>query len=248
MPSKEPAEPQRPAPSEGQRIGAEFVGTFLLTLVAAGADILDHVTPAQTIGHVARYLAPALMVMALIYSLSPISGAHLNPVVTLAFLARRCFPLRRVPGYVAAQLLAAVAAALLLQLLFGGAVEHGVTKPAMGFTNVQAVVLEAILSFILVYTILATSEEEATVGKNAALAVAGVIALCGLAFSPVSGSSMNPARSFGPQLVAGEFSLMWIYFVGPIAGSLLAVLLVEFIHGPPNKGEFDAGRGKHAHA
>ena len=239
---------ERPAPGEGRRLGAELVGTFLLTFVAAGADILDHVTPAGTIGHVARYIAPSLMVMAMIYSLSAISGAHINPVVTLAFFARRCFPAHRLPGYLAAQFAGAVGAAFLLRALFGAAIEHGVTKPAMGFTSVQAVTMEAILTFVLVYTILATSEEEGTVGKNAGLAVAGVVALCGLAFSPVSGASMNPARSLGPQIAAGMYDSIWIYFAGPIAGALLAVVAVGLIHGPPTKGEYDAGHGKHAHS
>jgi len=237
----------RPAPTEFQRIGAEFLGTFLLTLVAAGADILDYVTPPQTIGHVARYVAPALMVMAMIYSLTAISGAHINPAVTLAFFVRRSFPARRLPGYWIGQFAGAVVAAGLLKAIFGPAIEHGVTKPTMGFTDVQAVVMEAILAFILVYTILATSEEEGTVGKNAGLAVAGVIALCGLAFSPVSGGSMNPARSLGPAIASGVLGYMWIYFAGPITGALAAAGAVELIHGAPTKGEFEAGHGKHQH-
>ena len=251
MPSHEREHPptqERPEPSEVQRIGAEFLGTFLLTFVAAGADVLDFLTPTQTIGHVARYVAPALMVMAMIWSLSAISGAHINPVVTLSFFLRRSFPARRLPGYWIAQFAGALLAAVALKLLFGAALEHGATKPTMGFTDVQGVVTEAILTFILVYTILATSEETGTVGKNGAIAVAGVIALCGLAFSPVSGASMNPARSFGPQLLAGSLHYAWIYFAGPLVGALAAAGAVEVIHGPPDKGEYDAGHGKHQHA
>lgn len=244
---KRPQAGERPEPSEVQRFCAEFLGTFLLTLVAAGADILDFVTPPQTIGHVARYLAPALVVMAMIYGLTAISGAHINPVVTLGFFVRRCFPARRLPGYWIAQFAGAIVAALLLKALFGNAIVHGATKPTMGFTDVQAVVTEMILSFALVYTILATSEEAGTVGKNAGLAVAGIIAMCGLAFSPVSGASMNPARSFGPELISGGLAYAWIYFAGPIVGSLLAAAAVELIHGPPSEGEFQGGHGKHRH-
>ena len=239
---------ERPEPSEIQRMGAEFLGTFLLTFVAAGADILDHVTPPQTIGHVARSIAPALMVMAMIYSLSAISGAHINPVVTLAFFVRRCFPARRLAGYWLAQFAGAIAAAFVLLLLFGPALAQGATKPSLAFTDVQAAMLECILTFILVYTILATSEEAGTVGKNAGLAVAGIIAMCALAFSPVSGASMNPARSFGPQLLAGLFGYSWIYFAGPIFGALAAAGAVQLVHGPPNEGEFEGGHGKHQHA
>jgi aquaporin Z len=244
---KESEAGKRPEPSEVQRVGAEFLGTFLLTLAAAGADILDYVTPAQTIGHVARYVAPALVVMAMIYSLTAISGAHINPVVTFGFFLRKSFPARRLPGYWLAQFGGATGAAAVLKALFGGALEHGATKPVMGFTDVQAVVMEAILSFALVYTILATSEEAGSVGKNAGLAVAGIIAMCGLAFSPVSGASMNPARSFGPELLSGGLAYAWIYFAGPILGALGAAGAVELIHGPPSDGEFEGGHGKHQH-
>lgn len=236
----------RRAPAQAARLGAELLGTFLLTFVAAGADIVDAIT-AGTIGHVARYIAPALMVMGLIWSLAPISGAHFNPVVTLAFFIRRSFPARRLAGYWSAQFVGAAVAGLLLRVLFGSAIQHAVTHPTVPFTSVQAVIIEAVLSFALVYVILATSEEAATVGKNAALAVAGVIALAGLAFSPLSGASMNPARSFGPQVIAGILQYSWIYFAGPVIGAICAALVVQLIHGAPNKGEYDAGHGKHAH-
>lgn len=241
-------EPRRPNPTAVQRLSAEFVGTFLLTFVAAGADILDHVTPHGTIGHAARYVAPALMAMAMIYSLSAISGAHINPAVTLAFFARKCFPANRLAGYWVAQALGACAAALVLRAIFGAAIDYGVTRPAFTFSAAQALAVEALLAFGLIYTILATSEEAGTVGKNAGLAVAGVIALSGLAFSPVSGASMNPARSFGPALIAGDLHSLWIYLAGPIVGAVAAALVVSLIHGSPTAGEYDGGHGKHQHA
>lgn len=233
---------EQPEHSEIQRLTAEFVGTFLLTFVAAGADILDATTGG--IGHVARYVAPALLVMGMIYAMSAVSGAHINPVVTLAFLTRRCFPPYRVPGYLISQVLGAIAAAATLKMLFGKALEHGITKPSFSFTNVQGLVMEVLLTFTLVYTILATSQEKGVVGKNSGLAVAGVIALCGLAFSPVSGSSMNPARSLGPMIVAGHLELSWIYVFGPLVGALLAVGVVGVIHGPPNADAKESAEGK----
>lgn len=230
------------AATEGQRLLAEFAGTFLLTFVAAGADVIESLTNGG-IGHAARYIAPALTVMAMIYTISAISGAHINPVVTLAFFARRSFPAHRMPGYIIAQLLGAVAAAGLLWLLFGSAVQHGITKPSAGFTGPQAFGMEIVLTFFLVYTILATSQEKAVVGKNAGFAVAGVIALCGLAFSPVSGASMNPARSLGPMIVSGQLTYAGLYIAAPILGAAVAVALVWLLHGPPNESEAEGARG-----
>lgn len=236
-----------PHPTEWQRLCAEFLGTLLLTLAAAGADVIEYTT-GGAIGHVARYTAPALLVMAMIWSLSAVSGAHINPAVTLAFFARRCFPAARVPGYILAQLAGAIAAAGLLYGIFGKAVEHGATQPTSPFTDLQGLLTEIVLTFLLVFTILATSEEEAVVGKNAALAIGGIVAVCGLAFSPLSGASMNPARSLGPALVAGRFEHLWIYFVGPAAGALLAALVAELILGDPSESSRRAAHGKHRSA
>lgn len=227
--------------SELQRIGAEFFGTALLTFVAAGADVVDFVT-GGSIGHVARYVAPALVVTAMIWSLSAVSGAHINPAVTLAFFLHRSFPAARIPGYIGAQLAGAIVAALLLRAVFGPSVEHGITKPN-GFAEWQGFAMETILTFILVYTILATAEEKAVVGKNVALAVGGVVALCGLGFSPVSGASMNPARSFGPMVASLQFHYLWIYLCGPVLGAVLATPVVALIHGPATKDSRDAANG-----
>ncbi len=233
-----------PKPAEWQRVAAEFVGTFLLTFVAAGADSVEYATNGL-IGHVARYAAPGLLVMAMIWSLSAISGAHINPAVTLGFVARRCFPLYRIPGYVLAQFAGGIAGAALLYVILKYSVQHGVTKPSAPFTDIQALIAEVTLTFILVFTILATAEEEAVVGKNVALAVGGIIAMCGLAFSPLSGASMNPARSLGPAVVTGSFSDLWVYLVGPFAGALIAAGVVELIFGNPSQSSREAAHGKH---
>ena len=232
-----------PRPNEWQRIGAEFVGTFLLTFAAAGADAVEYATNGG-IGHVARYVAPALVVMAMIWSLSGISGAHINPAVTLAFVARQCFPLIRIPGYLIAQFGGAIAAAALLAGLLGPAIQHGVNEPLPPFTDVNGLITEMVLSFALVFTILATAEEEAVVGKNAALAIGGIIAMCGLAFSPLSGASMNPARSLGPAIVAGKFEHIWLYLIGPVIGALIAATIVRLLFGGPSQAARKAALGK----
>ena len=215
----------------------------MLTFVAAGADTIEFATGGQ-IGHVARYAAPALLVMAMIWALSGVSGAHFNPAVTLGFVLHGSFDVRRAPGYVLAQLAGGTAGAAVLLLLLGRAMEHGVTKPGPGFTALQAFGAEGLLTFLLVYTIVGTSEQKAVVGKNAALAVGGVIALCGFGFSPMSGASMNPARSLGPMFVSGELHDAWIYIAGPCCGALSAVLMVLLTHGRPGDEEKSTAQGR----
>ena len=233
-----------PKPTEWQRVGAEFIGTFSLTFAAAGADAVEYATNGA-IGHVARYIAPALVVMAMIWSLSGISGAHINPAVTLAFAARRCFPLFRIPGYLLAQFAGGIAAAALLYGLLGHSIAHGANAPQPPFNDMQGLATEIVLSFILVFTILATAEEAAVVGKNAALAIGAIIAMCGLAFSPLSGASMNPARSLGPAIIAGNLQHVWLYLVGPLAGAVVAAVVVHLIFGSASESEREAAHGKH---
>ena len=218
-----------PRPSEWKRVGAEFIGTLLLTFVAAGADVIEY-TSGGAIGHVARYVAPALLVMAMIGSLSGVSGAHINPAVTLAFVIRRVFPLHKAFGYWIVQFAGAVAAALLLRLFFGSAVVNGVTHAGLGITPWAAFGWEALITTILIVVILSTAAEKAVVGRNAALAVGLTVAACGLFSSPITGASMNPARSFGPQLVSQSWEGAWIYFAGPVAGALIATLLASLLH------------------
>ncbi len=244
MAGDEAAAQERPKPTEAQRLTAEFLGTFFLTFVAAGADVIEYTSGGQ-IGHTARYLAPGCLVAAVIWALSAVSGAHINPAVTLAFIVRRSFPLLRGLGYWIVQFAGAVAAAAVLKGFFGDAIAKGATEPGPGITALAATTWEGLLTFLLVLIILGTSEEEAVVGKNAALAVGLTVALCGLFSSPITGASMNPARSFGPQLVAGRLDVAWIYFAGPIAGALAAAIVAYLIHGPPRRSEREAAHGKH---
>jgi aquaporin Z len=152
-----------------------------------------------------------------------VSGAHLNPAVSLAFALRGDFPWKRVPGYIIIQLVGATLACLFLLAVFGNIQHLGATLPGPGYENWQALLMEVVLTALLVSVILGTASAAQNVGAIAALGVGGYIALAGLWSAPVSGTSMNPARSFGPALVSGDFSSYWVYVVGPIAGALIAV-------------------------
>jgi len=230
-------------PPGGQRLSAELFGTFLLTFVAAGAEIID-VSSQHRIGHIAKYLSPALLVMAMIYSISEISGAHINPAVTVAFYLRGIFPLKRVPGYLAAQFLGGVLAALLLKVFFGALLPEGASKPGPNVALWVAFSMETLLTTILIFVIIRTAEEKPVIGPQAAIAVGGTIALCGLFASPISGASMNPARSLGPQLVSGMIENSWMYVLAPLLGAAIAVGLCHLMRGLPNTAGREAAGGK----
>ncbi len=216
---------------EWRRLFAELFGTFLLVLVAAGAGVVDELTHGE-IGRTAAVTAPALMVVAVILFMGAVSGAHLNPVVTLAFAARRDFHWRRVPGYITAQLAGAVLAAVTLRVTFGDAAHLGSTLPGPDFSNAQAFTVEVLLTFGLVSTILGSSSSAQNLGPLSALAVGAYIALAGLWASPVSGASMNPARSVGPALIDGHLDTLWIYLAAPTVGAAIAVAAATILRGP----------------
>jgi aquaporin Z len=216
---------------EWRRLFAEGFGTFFLVLVAAGAGVVSAVVP-NSVGREAAVVAPGLMVMAIILFMGAVSGAHLNPAVSIAFAARGDFPWKRVPGYVGAQIVGAVVAAGFLALTFGRVGMLGATEPAAGISDLQALLIELVLTVGLVSTILGTASKAQNVGPIAALAVGGYIALAGLWASPIGGASMNPARSFGPDLLLGNFAHLWVYVVGPIVGGLLAVAIAYVLRGP----------------
>ncbi|HEV3046482.1 MAG TPA: aquaporin [Solirubrobacteraceae bacterium] len=205
---------------EWRRLFSELLGTFMLVLVAAGGGLLHG---KGQIGLAAAVVAPGLMVMAIILFMGAVSGAHLNPVVSLAFALRGDFPWKRLPGYVLVQLLGATLACLFLYAVFGNVEHLGATLPGPGYAGWQALLMEVVLTATLVSVILGTASAAQNVGAIAALGVGGYIALAGLWSAPVSGTSMNPARSFGPALVSGDFGSYWVYVLGPIAGALIAV-------------------------
>jgi aquaporin Z len=152
-----------------------------------------------------------------------VSGAHLNPVVSLAFALRRDFPPRRIAGYIVAQLVGAVLACVFLLAVFGNVEHLGATLPGAGYRDWQALLIEIALTGALVSVILGTASGAQNTGTIGALGVGGYIALAGLWAAPVSGASMNPARSFGPALVSGDWTSYWVYVVGPLVGAMLAV-------------------------
>jgi aquaporin Z len=203
-----------------RRLFAEVLGTFLLVLAAAGGGLLHG---KGEISLAAAVVAPGLMVLATILFMGAVSGAHLNPVVSLAFALRGDFPWYRVPFYVIAHLVGATLACLFLLGVFGNIEHLGATLPGPGYHAWQAFLMEIVLTGGLVSVILGTASAAQNVGTIGALGVGGYIALAGLWAAPVSGTSMNPARSFGPALVAGDWRTYWAYVAGPLLGSVLAV-------------------------
>jgi aquaporin Z len=216
---------------EWRRLFSEILGTFMLVMAGAGAPMVSALSHGA-ISRAAAVTAPGLTVMAIILFMGGVSGAHLNPVVTLAFGLRADFPWRRCFGYIVAQLIGATLACLFLLAVFGNVADLGATLPGHGIADWQAMLIELALTAGLVSTILGTASSAQNVGTLSAVAVGGYIVLAGLWSSPISGASMNPARSFGPDLVRGDFTSFWVYLVGPLAGALLAVLFAYVLRGP----------------
>ena len=215
---------------EWRRLVSELLGTFFLVLAAAGGGMMGQAFPG-VISHTAAVTAPALTVMAIILFMGKISGAHLNPAVSIAFALRRDFPWKRVPLYVMAQFAGAVLATLLLWALLGKQGSAGLTLPGHGISAGAALVWEIVLTTGLVSVIQGTSSGAQQLGALAALGVGGYIALAGLWGSPISGASMNPARSLGPALVLNDWSSWWAYLIGPIAGGAIAVGISYVLRG-----------------
>jgi aquaporin Z len=215
---------------EWRRLFSELFGTFLLVLVAAGAGMMDHAFPG-VISRQASVVAPGLMVMAIILFMGRVSGAHLNPAVSIAFALRRDFPWSRVPGYIAVQLIGATLAALFLRGVINVSARYGSNFPAHGYSDLAAFWMELVLTLGLVSVILGTASGAQNVGVIGAFAVGGYVALAGLWGSPISGASMNPARTFGPDLASTTFHGLWVYLTGPIAGAVLAVGIAFVLRG-----------------
>ena len=235
-----PEDGQDHEPAVVRCLFAEFFGTAALTTVAAGGEVIATLSGGE-VSHDARAIAPGLLVMALIYAIGDVSGAHVNPAVTLAFALRRDFPWRKVPLYWIVQIAGALGAAWFLRALFGTAAHLGANQARHGAGT--AFVMEILLSWLLITVILGTATRNRLIGPNAAIAVGGTIALCGLFAAPISGASMNPARSLGPALVGGATGHLWIYLIGPVVGALLAVVGTWIMHGGRKPKERDAATG-----
>jgi aquaporin Z len=204
-----------------RRLAAEGFGTFALVFAGTGAVVVNDVS-GGTVSHVGVALTFGLVVLAMVYALGDVSGCHLNPAVTLGFLAARRFEARWVVPYVASQCGGAVLASLTLRLLFPAHATLGATLPAAG--TVQSFVLEAVLTLILMFVILSVSTGSKEKGVLAGVAVGSVIALEALFAGPISGASMNPARSLAPAIVSGRLDSLWVYLTAPFLGSAVAVL------------------------
>ena len=215
---------------EWRRLFSELLGTFFLVLVAAGGGMMGQAFP-DTISRTAAVVAPALMVMAIILFMGKISGAHLNPAVSFAFALRGDFPWIRVPGYIIVQLGGATLAALFLRAVVDVSATFGSNYPAAHYSSGAAFWMELILTVGLVSVILGTASGAQNIGIIGAFGVGGYIALAGLWGSPISGASMNPARTFGPDLVGGSFTSYWVYVAGPAAGAAIAVLIAFVLRG-----------------
>jgi len=200
---------------------AEVLGTFILVFAGTGAIVANDVSHGA-VTHVGVSLTFGLVVMAMVYSLGDVSGAHLNPAVTLAFWTARRFPASRIGGYVASQAAGAIAASLVLRVLFSTHETLGATVPTG--TAAQSFVLEYLLTAILMFVILNVSTGAKEKGVMAGASIAAVIAFEALLGGPISGASMNPARSLGPALVSGRIGELWIYLVAPILGAMTAVI------------------------
>jgi len=203
-----------------KKVGAEFIGTFALVFAGTGAIVIDEVS-SGAVTHVGVALTFGLIVLAMIYTVGDISGAHLNPAVSLGFFAARRFPLRDVISYVASQCAGAFAASGTLRFLFPQNAMLGTTMPAGSVT--QSFVLELILTAILMFAILGVSTGAAEKGITAGIVVGSVIGLEAMFAGPICGASMNPARSLAPAFVSGHIQHLWVYLVAPIVGAFVGV-------------------------
>ena len=196
------------------------------------------------VDYVSRWLARGFVATAIIFAFSELSGAHLNPAVSLAFALRKDMPVVQMALYWVAQFAGGFAAAALAFALWHRTMLFGASHPGPRYTQLEAAITETILTLLLVLVILATASSEAAVEKQAALAVGLTIAAAGLFAGPISGASMNPARSIPPQLLGGAGGLSWIYIAGPLSGAALAALLAGLFFPAPRESERRAGKGK----
>lgn len=207
---------------------AEGLGTFGLVFAGCGAIMIDTLSHGA-VTHVGVGLVFGLVITVMIYAFGHISGAHFNPAVTLAFVVARHFPVRRLVGYWAAQLLGALLAALCLRLLLGNVASLGTTLPTGNGGIGQSFGLETLLTFFLMIVIMAMATDTRAVGQAAALAIGATVGLEALFAGPISGASMNPARSLGPALVSWTWTAQWMYIVGPMIGAVAGASVYRWL-------------------
>jgi len=211
----------------GRLLAAEFIGTFALVFAGCGAIMVDAKTGA--LGHVGVAISFGLVIMAMIYAVGHISGAHFNPAVTFAFALSRHFPWSRAIAYWCAQVLGALVAALLLRGSLGNIAHVGATLPSG--SQGQSFLWELVLSFFLMFVIMAVATDTLAVGEAAAIAIGGTVGLDAMFGGPISGASMNPMRSMGPAFVSGDLHALWVYLVAPVIGTSIGAVLYQFVRG-----------------
>ena len=216
------------SPSLARRAGAELFGVYALVTAGCGAIVVNAMTGA--LGHIGVAVTFGLVVAVMIAGTGHLSGAHLNPAVTIAFALTRHFPRHEVPAYVGAQLLGAMGGACTLRLLFGTVASLGATVPAGPAW--QSLVLEVLLTAALTFVITAVATDTRAVGQLAALAIGFTVLANALWGGPISGASMNQARSFGPALISGTWQDQWIYWLGPLLGATLGAVIYQTLRVP----------------
>lgn len=215
---------------EWRRLVAEFVGTYFLVMAAAGGGMVADRFP----GSIAPGMVPIMIgvtLIAIILFMGKVSGCHLNPAISIAFAARGDFPWRRVPGYVVVQIAGGFAAAFLLTALVGVSSSKGGSYPGAGVSPLTAMFIEMMITFGLASVVMGTASGAQSVGLFAAIGVGGYITATAMWAGPLTGSSMDPARTLGPNIVGGDMGPIWVYIIGPILGGLLAVGLAYLLRG-----------------
>ena len=209
-----------------KRCVTEAIGTACLVFTGTGAIVINEVS-GGAIGHVGIALTFGMVVAAMIYSTGHISGAHINPAVTLGFAITKNFPWKEVPSYWVSQIIGAVLASGALSLMFGTVGNMGSTVPYG--SDIQSLTLEIILTFILMFVIMAMATDKRSVGGAAAVAIGMTVALEAMFAGPISGASMNPARSFGPALLSSDWSSHWLYWIGPMTGAGIGATVYHWL-------------------
>jgi MIP family channel proteins len=225
-------------PPLARSLVAEAIGTFALVFAGCGAIMVDAET--GRLGHIGVAITFGLVIMAMIYAVGHVSGAHLNPAVTAAFVLTRHFPRSRAAAYWLAQLAGALAAAALLRGSLGNVAHVGATLPSG--SQAQSFLWELVMTALLMFVILAVATDTRAVGEAAAIAIGGTVGLDAMFGGPVSGASMNPARSIGPAVVSGDLHALWLYIVAPIVGAALGALAYQYVRGAEPAAEAGAGR------
>ena len=212
-----------------KKLVGEFIGTFFLVLAGTGAIVVNEYSKGA-ITHAGIAITFGLVVMALIYALGDVSGAHFNPAVTIAFTVAGKFPLAQVLPYIVSQVIGALAASYLLLYLFpNNSVHLGATLPAAGISAVQAFIMELLLTFLLMFVIMKVAHGSKEVGMFAGIAIGSVVLLEAMFAGPICGASMNPARSLAPAIASGNLQHIWVYLIAPVVGAIASIFLYQYL-------------------